>query len=64
MKKKCGNCRALCSAFDATRAFCSLGYKVDWTNTVPKQNIPLEECPKPVTVSDYVFQLKLHKHLN
>ena len=54
MKKTCNNCRAL--EFGIINKYiweCSLGYKVDFENA-----IPLEECPKPKTISELIQHKK------
>lgn len=47
MKRTCNGCAA--SIIDSRIFKCELGFKVD--SNVGK---PLEECPKPKTISDFV----------
>ena len=61
MKKKCNGCLAY------GRGFCNLKYKTEilsipvsaFGNRTFERMIPLEQCPKPRTASDYFFQIKL-----
>lgn len=53
MKKSCKNCKAL------TLTGCSIKYKCDYTKTVCygveiRNYYPLEECPKPKTISEAI----------
>lgn len=55
MKRTCEGCRALNTTF---RTRCDLGFKI----TVSKQYCgldiawkPMEECPKPKTISEYYY---------
>jgi hypothetical protein len=52
MKRNCNNCRAL------TSFGCSLGFSTEVTKQSFNGHIhsrkPLEECPKPLTLSSYL----------
>lgn len=60
MKKICGSCRA----FESWKRFgraCELGFKIKYfyKDEFHRENLlesykPLEECPKPLTMTDYI----------
>jgi len=57
MKRTCFGCRAL--DFNGEQKRCDLGYKQIWKplyNTLRREPIPAEECPKPRTYDKY-FEL-------
>lgn len=59
-KRLCGNCRAL----DYARARCDLGYKIKNARDISSPDyltakyIPLEPCPKPLTMREYLEELR------
>lgn len=55
MKKSCDGCKALDELSDYLALSCKLGYQI-----TPK-GIPLEECPKPRTIKEFV---KLHQAID
>ncbi len=55
MKRSCNNCRALDTHFKPT---CLLGFKIQGCKEVYGLTTswkPLEECPKPKTISEYYY---------
>lgn len=57
MKRTCYGCKALSKSFSHDRYWdCELDYKQDGMKC-----IPLEECPKPNTISKFVL-LKLNNN--
>jgi len=53
MKKSCNNCKA----FDEMNKICQLGYNIEITKRYQMFAIqwsPVENCPKPLTISKYV----------
>lgn len=66
MKKSCNGCRA------HGKNYCILGYKTKITHVIVpafgnrsfEKMVPLEECPKPLTYNNYMFELKLKKEIS
>lgn len=59
-KKTCNRCAA------GKHLYCELEYKTDghMCKTIRGYGmfgIPLEKCPKPLTISDFIFALKWYK---
>ena len=61
MKRTCKNCRALSDGRHGL--YCTLGYKTKgkYYNGIEIGLIPLEECPKPLTIE---YFLRLQKERN
>ena len=61
MKRTCDRCKALST--NITGLFCDLGYKtkVKFYKGIEVELVPLEECPKPITYSDYFYALKFER---
>lgn len=62
MKRTCNACKALDTTFQAR---CKLRYKivvVKEIDHIPVSWKPLEECPKPKTISDYC-KISIHKKI-
>ena len=61
MKRTCKRCRALCNGINGF--YCELGYRTE--KEFYKEHevglIPLEDCLKPITYSDYFRALKFEK---
>jgi len=54
MKKSCLGCKAFNSSFN----FCALGYKTESYDIMGVPGVglrPLEKCPKPKTVAEYMY---------
>lgn len=58
MKKNCNGCRAATNGGRGLRATCQLGYRIQDIYTIKSgswiEAKPLQECPKPKTVSEFV----------
>ena len=57
-KKCCGNCRALTSTCQ-----CELRYTIEnkFYHGIKVNAYPLEPCPKPLTINDYLEAIKNYK---
>ena len=55
MKRNCNNCKAFEQGIDRRPANCMLGYKIEVLktyNNIPLSYKPMEECLKPLTMSE------------
>lgn len=55
MKRNCNECRALDTIFTPR---CNLGFKIQGCKEIYGLTVswkPLEECPKPKTLSEYAY---------
>lgn len=58
-KKTCKRCAA------GRHNDCALGYKSEWYSDEPTGiraiGIPSEKCPKPLTISDYIYAKEYYR---
>lgn len=62
MKRTCNRCKAPGYSAEGTLC-CDLGYKtrIIYYKGIEIGLIPLEECPKPITYSNYFYALKFER---